>query len=477
LPSDEDMGNSEVGHNALEAGRVFDQGAKLVDAALTSGAVWDSPVWKSLIAGRTLHLLGLLSNGGVHSNVAHLDTLIDRAAQDGVKRLRVHVLTDGRDVSPRSALDFVGPLEAKLAKWSTDGRDFRIASGAGRMIATMDRYGADWAMVERGWRCHVEGEGAPFRSATEAIKSYYDAFPTMDDQFVTPFVVVDDDGPLGRITDGDSVLLFNFRGDRAVEISQAFEETTFEAFPRRRPDVFYAGMMQYDGDTFLPRSFLVSPPSIDDTVGEYLVKAGIRTLACSETQKFGHVTYFFNGNRSGKLDDQLERYVEVPSDRRSYAERPWMKAAEITDAVIDGFGQADHVRLNYANGDMVGHTGDLAATVLAVEAVDLQVGRLIAAVRQAEGVLLVTADHGNADEMWMKDKNGKVVVNAGGSPVPKTSHTLNPVPFWAYDPTGRLALRAAVGRQGIAAVGTTILELCGVAAPADYVPGLLEPAR
>jgi 2,3-bisphosphoglycerate-independent phosphoglycerate mutase len=474
LPSDDDMGNSEVGHNAIGAGRVFDQGAKLVDAAL-SGPAWDSPVWRELIAGKTLHLLGLVSDGNVHSNVSHLNALIDRAVHDGVSRLRVHALTDGRDVSPRSALSFLVPLEQKLAAISEGGRDYRIASGGGRMHVTMDRYGADWPMVERGWRCHVEGEGRPFPSAVAAVEAFYTEFPAIDDQMLPAFVVVDGQGPVGRITDGDAVLLFNFRGDRAVEISQAFDDPAFDTFPRRRPDVFFAGMMQYDGDTFLPRRFLVSPPAIDRTVGEYLARAGIRTLACSETQKFGHVTYFFNGNRSGMIDEKLERYVEVPSDRRPFAERPWMQAAEITDAVLDGIGDVDHVRLNYANGDMVGHTGDLNATILAVEAVDLQIARLMAAVRERNGVLLVTADHGNADEMWMKDKKGSVVLNAGGSPVPKTSHTLNPVPFWAYDPSGRLALRATPGRLGIASVGTTVLELCGIAAPQDYAQGLLEP--
>jgi 2,3-bisphosphoglycerate-independent phosphoglycerate mutase len=477
LPSDEDMGNSEVGHNALGAGRVFDQGAKLVDQALATGAAWQTPVWNKLVAGRTLHLLGLVSDGNVHSNIAHLYALVDQAAKDGVRRLRVHGLTDGRDVAPRSALDFFGPLEAKLAAWSTDGRDFRIASGAGRMVATMDRYGADWEMVARGWRCHVEGEGMPFRSATQAIAALYEKFPANNDQMLPPFVIVDDQGPIGRIGDGDAVLLFNFRGDRAIEISQAFEDLPFTAFPRHRPDVFFAGMMQYDGDLMLPRNYLVAPPAIDRTVGEYLARAGLRSLVVSETQKFGHVTYFFNGNRSGRIDDALERYVEVPSDRRPFAERPWMKCAEITDAVIDGLEGVDHVRLNFPNGDMVGHTGDLAATILAVEAVDLQIGRLIEAVRQRDGVLLVTADHGNADEMWMKDKGGAVLRNVGGAPVPKTSHTLNPVPFWAWDPRGRLRPAAGGGRPGIAAVGTTVLGLCGIPRPDDYVEGLVSLAE
>jgi 2,3-bisphosphoglycerate-independent phosphoglycerate mutase len=475
LPSDEDMGNSEVGHNAMGAGRVFDQGAKLVDAALASGAAFRSDVWRDLVRGNTLHLLGLLSDGNVHSNVSHLHALIDAALRDGVKRLRVHILTDGRDVAARSALQWVEPLEAKLASLSTGGRDYRIASGGGRMWITMDRYGADWAMVERGWRCHVEGEGRRFASASQAISTFYAEDPIVNDQFLPAFVVVDDRGPVGTIVDGDSVLLFNFRGDRAIEISRAFEEPGFAEFTRHRPAVTFAGMMRYDGDLGIPKRYLVAPPQIDRTVGQYLAAAGLRTFAVSETQKFGHVTYFFNGNRSGRIDEQLERYLEVPSDVRPFAERPWMKAAEITDAAVDAIasGGYDHVRLNFANGDMVGHTGVLEATILAVEAFDLQLGRLIAAVARADGILLVTADHGNADEMWMKDKKGAVQRDPGGGPLPKTSHTLALVPFLAFDPRNALAVRP-VEAAGIASVGTTLLELCGIAAPEGYAPGLLE---
>jgi 2,3-bisphosphoglycerate-independent phosphoglycerate mutase len=476
MPSDDDLGNSEVGHNAMGAGRVFDQGAKLVNQALADGSAFEGPCWRSLIAGHTLHMLGLVSNGNVHSHTDHVRRLIDQAATDGVARLRVHALTDGRDVAGRSALEFVVPLEDQLARHRAAGRDYQVASGGGRMLITMDRYEADWAMVARGWRCHVEGVGRPFRSASEAIRTLYAEDPAVNDQFLPAFVVVDDQGePNGTIGDGDAVLLFNFRGDRAVEISRAFEEETLTSFPRSRPPrVFFAGMMQYDGDLHTPRNFLVAPPVIQGTVGEHLVASGRRTFACSETQKFGHVTYFFNGNRSGRLDDQLETYVQVPSDPLPFQERPWMKAAEITDAVVQAIrtGRFDHVRLNYANGDMVGHTGDLEATRLAVEAVDLQLARLERAVREADGILLVTADHGNADEMWTRHQ-GAVVREADGRARPRTAHTVHPVPFLVVDPRGQLAVRA-VARPGLASIGATILELCGVAAPADWAPGLVE---
>ena len=476
LPSDDDMGNSEVGHNALGAGRVFDQGAKLVDAALGSGAAFSTDLWRDLCGAQTLHLLGLLSDGNVHSHEKHLHALIDRAARDGVRRLRVHALTDGRDVQARSALRYVEPLERLLAAHREAGRDYAIASGGGRMHITMDRYEADWEMVARGWRCHVHGEGRPFRSASEAIRALYDEDPSVDDQYLPAFVVVDADGrPVGRIVDGDAVLLFNFRGDRAIEISRAFEEDGLATFARGpRPAVTYAGMMQYDGDLLVPKRFLVAPPAIDGTVSEHLARAGRRSWACSETQKFGHVTYFFNGNRSGRFDDALEHWLEIPSDNVPFDQRPWMKAAEVTDATIAALasGRYDHIRINYPNGDMVGHTGDLHATRVAVAAVDLCLGRLWRAVAKARGVLLVTADHGNADEMYQY-KGDKVQLGPDGAPLPRTSHSLNPVPFLVLDPTGRLTVRADAADGSIARVGATLLELCGVTPPTDYLPGLV----
>jgi 2,3-bisphosphoglycerate-independent phosphoglycerate mutase len=478
MPSDEDMGNSEVGHNAMGCGRVFSQGAALVDRALASGEAFDKPVWAELCAARTLHLLGLVSDGNVHSHVNHLHALIDAAVRGGVRRLRVHALTDGRDVDARSALTWLGPLEDRLRALSTDGRDFRIASGGGRMGLTMDRYEADWPMVARGWACHVRGEGRPFPSAVTAVETLYAEDPKVDDQWLPAFVITDAAGPVGRIGDGDAVLLFNFRGDRAIEISRAFEEGDgFRGFDRgARPSVVYAGLMQYDGDLKLPTRYLVDPPAIDRTVGAHVAAAGLTTFACAETQKFGHVTYFFNGNRSGKFDPALETYHEVPSDLAPFEQRPWMKAAEVADATVAAIrsGRHAHVRLNFANGDMVGHTGVLESTRLAVEAVDLQLARIWEATRAAGGVLLVTADHGNADEMWMRDKKtGKVKRDAAGNPLPRPSHTLAPVPFVVCDPTGARTL-AEVPDAGLASVGGTVLALLGLQPPDDYAPALVR---
>ena len=474
MPSDDDLGNSEVGHNAMGAGRVFDQGAKLVDLAIQTGRAFHSECWRQLVATRTLHFIGLVSDGNVHSHVEHLEAMIERAVVDGVKRVRVHVLTDGRDVAARSALTWIRPLEERLAACSKDGRDYQIASGGGRMLITMDRYEADWEMVARGWRCHVLGQGRPFASASEAIETLYGEDAEVDDQYLPAFVVANSDG---AIVDGDGVLFFNFRGDRGLEITRAFEQDDFPHFDReRRPNVFYAGMMQYDGDLALPTQFLVAPPEIDDTVGEFLAANGLRTFACSETQKFGHVTYFYNGNRSGYIDETLETFLQVPSDNVSFDERPWMKAAEISDAAVNAItsGDFDVVRLNYANGDMVGHTGDLEATRIAIEVVDRQLERLERAVRKADGVLLVTADHGNADEMYARDKTGEVSRGESGRPLPRTSHTTHAVPFVVLDPRGVLRLVAGLDDAGIANLGATVLELCGLTAPPRYLPGLLE---
>ena len=491
LPSDDDMGNSEVGHNALGAGVVHAQGALLVGRALASGALFAGDTWKAVVArgaaGGTVHFLGLLSDGNVHSHQDHLHAMLRAAAAQGARRLRVHALLDGRDVAPTSALSYVDRLEVVLAELRGAGIDARLASGGGRMKLTMDRYEADWAMVERGWRHHVQGQGRRFTSAAEAIETYRGEHPGVIDQDLPGFVIADGAGtadgaaPVGPMVDGDAVVMFNFRGDRAIEITRAFDDDDFGFFDRgRKPDVFYAGMMEYDGDLHRPRAYLVAPPAIDGTMGERLVASGVTQLAISETQKYGHVTYFWNGNKSGMFDDGRETYVEIPSDRVPFAERPWMKAAEITDRLIAELRTGRHrfARVNYANGDMVGHTGDRDATIVAVEAVDLALGRLAAAVAELGGVLVVTADHGNADEMYQRDKKGAVERDRRtGTPVVKTSHTLNPVPFLIMDPArgDRYEIDPArAAGAGLASVTATCLELLGFHAPSDLAPSLLR---
>ncbi len=482
LPSDGDMGNSEVGHNALGAGQIYDQGAKLVNQAIESGNLFEGEVWRTIVDRSTsrmssLHLLGLLSDGNVHSHIDQLIALIDGAARDGVQRIRIHILTDGRDVGERSALAYIDRLEAHLSQHRDSGRDYCIASGGGRMRTTMDRYEADWSIVERGWNTHVHGAARAFRSAREAVETLYAEDAAVNDQFLPAFVVVDDNQqPIGRMGDGDSVVLFNFRGDRAIEISRAFEDETLDAFDRGSvPDLFYAGMMQYDGDLLIPKNYLVTPPAISESIGEYLAAAGVTQFACAETQKYGHVTYFWNGNRSGKFAEDLETYVEVPSDKVPFELRPWMKAAEVTDQVVGAVesGKYQFLRVNYANGDMVGHTGHYAATMSAVAAVDLALERILRAVEKVGGVLVVTADHGNSDDMYMT-KKGEILRDEEDRPLPKTSHSLNPVVFIVYDPLRRYVIGDGVDNPGLGNNAATVLNLLGFEAPAHYLPSLIR---
>lgn len=476
LPSNGDMGNSEVGHNALGAGRVFEQGASLVNSALGTGKVFESKLWQEIAArsetGGTLHFIGLLSDGNVHSHIDQLNILIDRCAESGFKKVRVHVLLDGRDVGEKSALDYVIPTQERLEKIRREKNlDYAIASGGGRMKVTMDRYNADWNIVKRGWDAHVLGKGRKFHSASEAVQTYYTEDPHITDQYLDPFVVVDNnDNPVGPVKDGDSVIFFNFRGDRAIEISRAFTEKNFSEFERGPlPDILYAGMMEYDGDTHIPPNFLVRPPDIDRTVSEYLCAAGVKSFAVSETQKFGHVTYFWNGNRSGYIDERLEKYIEIPSDRIEFDRAPEMKAFEIKDTVIKLLSKGDYRfgRLNFANGDMVGHTGVMKAAVTAVETVDKCLGELLDAVKKMKGIALVTADHGNADIMYSIGKDGKKSV--------KTSHTLNPVPFVIFDPQyGGEYRMADLREKGLSNVAATLLNLLGYEKVEDYDPSLIE---
>ena len=485
MPSDDDMGNSEIGHNAIGCGRVYDQGASLVAKAVDSGDLYQGATWKKMIANvlahdSALHFIGLFSDGNVHAHIDHLKGMLAQAKKEGVKRARVHTLLDGRDVPPTSALDYVIPFEKFLADLNADGSvDYAIASGGGRMGVTMDRYEADWRIVERGWKTHVLGEGQLHPSAQAAIEALRAATPGVLDQDLPPFVIGRNGKPLGPIVDHDSVILFNFRGDRAIELTHAFEQDDFKAFDRvRRPAVLFAGMMQYDGDAGIPANYLVTPPRITRTLGEYLADNGVHQLAISETQKFGHVTYFFNGNRAEKFNEALEDYVEVPSDRVPFEERPWMKAAEITDKVIEaiGSGKYQFIRVNFPNGDMVGHTGIFPAVKIAVETVDLCLGRLLPAIKKAGGILVVSADHGNSDDMYEHAKDGGVKYDkATGLPKARTAHSLNPVPAVIYDPAN-LAKAKLTAKQGlgISSLAATCLNLLGYKTPEGYDPSLVE---
>jgi len=475
LPTEEDMGNSEVGHNAIGAGRVFAQGAKLVNISIESGKIFKTELWQKILnigkKGNTVHFIGLLSDGNVHSHIDQLFALIQNCAENGVRKVRLHILTDGRDVEQRSALIYIDKTEKLLAYLNANKNvDYKIASGGGRMKVTMDRYNADWNIVKRGWDAHVLGIGRKFHSAEEAVKTMYAEDPNVNDQWLDAFVIVDEfHRPVGTIEDGDAVVFFNFRGDRAIEISRAFEEENFKEFDRTRaPKVLYAGMMEYDGDLKIPKNYLVSPPEIEKTVSEYLCANEIKSFAISETQKFGHVTYFWNGNRSGYINKDLEEYIEIPSDRISFDKKPEMKAYEIAEKTIELLKSKkfDFGRVNFANGDMVGHTGVMEAAIKAVETVDDCVGKLVKVVEELGGIAIITADHGNAEEMWT-EKNGKREV--------KTSHTLNPVPFIIFDPEYKNDYEMAnVENPGLSNIAATLCNLLGFEKPEEYDPSLIK---
>ncbi|HSW68275.1 MAG TPA: 2,3-bisphosphoglycerate-independent phosphoglycerate mutase [Bacteroidales bacterium] len=474
LPSDDDMGNSEVGHNAIGAGRVVPQGAKRVNRAIETGEIYKSQVWQDVIRkarnNGTIHFIGLLSDGNVHSHINHLFALLNQCEKENVKRVRIHMLADGRDVEGKSALKYIEATEEILAQINEKGFDYRIASGGGRMKVTMDRYNADWDIVKCGWDAHVLGKARKFTSARQAIETFYVEDENIIDQYLDAFVIAGEDKkPVGTIEDGDAVIFFNFRGDRAIELSRAFEEKELGEFDRQRvPNVYFAGMMQYDGDLLIPKNYLVSPPEIENTISQYLCAEGITSFAISETQKYGHVTYFWNGNRSGYIDSTLETYIEIPSDKIEFDKAPMMKAYEITDKTIEllrsnkfRFG-----RVNFPNGDMVGHSGKLEAAIIAVETVDACVAKLLSVVEELGGIAIVTADHGNSDEMYT-EKNGVRT--------PKTAHTLNPVPFIIVDPAymNEYQMRSEEN-AGLSNIAATILNLLGYRKPEDYDASLIR---
>lgn len=471
LPSDEDMGNSEVGHNALGCGQIYSQGAKLVNESILSGKMFESNAWKEIIKNvkdhnTTLHFIGLLSDGNVHSNISHLISMIKASKEEGINKVRIHILLDGRDVPSTSALIYVDKLENELKELNDANFDAMVASGGGRMKITMDRYQANWKMVEDGWKIHVEGEGRGFNNATDAINTFRKENEGIIDQDLPGFVIKENDIPVGKMVDNDSVILFNFRGDRALEISMAFDDPNFDKFNKNyNPKVMYAGLLQYDGDLQLPKRYLVCPPEIHDTLTELLVKNNINEYAISETQKYGHVTYFWNGNRSEKVSEKLETYVQIESDKVSFDERPWMKSAEITDELIKALQshKYEFLRVNYPNGDMVGHTGNLAATICSMEALDLALTRLYKVAKEERYIMLVTADHGNADEMLEKNKKGELVI--------RTAHSLNQVPFIIVDDK---KYEINEKELGLANVAPTVAKLFDLEIPESWEEPIIK---
>lgn len=451
---------------------------------MEDGTIWSAETWQNIKnkfwGSSMLHLIGLVSDGGVHSRYDQLQKLMYHAVDDGCKRMRIHMLTDGRDVGDGTSVKFAAQLEDDLKAIQSKGCNARVASGGGRMYVTMDRYESNWSIVERGWDAHVLGR-APrtFTSHTEAIKTLREE--GNNDQYLPPFVIVDADSnePIGPVNDNDTVVLFNFRSDRMIEIAKAFEFNSFDRFNRKRvpSNLLFASMMLYDGDLVLPKNYLVPPPEISKPSGEWLVHNNVRTYAVAETQKFGHVTFFWNGNRSEYFDHNLETYHEVPSADVPFNQKPEMKAEEVTQAAIEALnsGKYDLIRINYANPDMVGHTGDLNAAIKAVEVMDGCLRKLIDAVNDANGRFIFTADHGNADDMVSRDKNGQPLYDGEGKPMPLTSHTLNRVPLvlGGSGLPSSAVLRKDVSNPGLANVTATMINMLGLKAPKDFEQSLI----
>ena len=462
-----DMGNSEVGHNALGSGQIIKQGIAQVEDAFSSGKIWDSEAWNKVIDNvvknttsdhtATLHFSGIFSDGNVHSSIEHLEKMIIMANARGVAKIRVHLVFDGRDVPPQSEPKYIVRLETFLRPFNLQGRDYKIASGAGRMVAVADRYENDWPMVKKGWDMFHGSAEHQFHSAVEAIESFRTQDPKIQDQYLPPFIVVDaQNHPVGPVEKGDSFIYYDFRADRAIEIAQTFTYIDFPYFDRgdySPEDVVFAGMTEYNSDTHVPQYRLVPPVEIHDPLNTFLGQNHISQLAVSETVKFGHITYYFNGNSYDKAEG--EDHLKIDSDTLPFDTRPWMKSAEITDAVLENLDKYRFVRLNFPGGDMVGHFGEIEPTITAMEAIDIQLQRIAQKVDELGGILIITADHGNAEELL--DAKGQ----------PKTSHTTNKVPCIFYDNTENRGkyITNDIKDPGLSNVAATIATLLGLENP------------
>ena len=464
-----DMGNSEVGHNAMGAGEIVLQRSAAVENDVNTGEIFNTKTWLDIVErihqnNSTLHFMGIFSDGNVHSNISHLEKMMAQAQKDGIERIRVHTLIDGRDVPPHSEPKYIQRLEKFVHELGDP--DYKIASGGGRMVITCDRYENDWGMVEKGWHTHVLGEGRQFASATEAIETFRKETKDLQDQYMPAFVIANNGEPIGKIQDGDAVIYIDFRADRAIEMAQAFTYNDFPHFDRvKRPDVYFAGMTEYNEDLHVPEHVLVSSPVFKHTLTKHLASRGKKQYAISETVKFGHITYYFNGNSYEVPEGEVEE--EVPSYLEPFDTRPWMKSAEITDKLLAAIESQkyDFLRINYPGGDMVGHFADMEATITAMEAIDISLKRIVDAVNKLGGITVITADHGNAEEL----------ADADGTP--KTSHTTNRVPCIFVDETDNASkYRLSKGDRGLANLASTIAMLLGEEPDEAWLPSIIEEA-
>ncbi|HKZ16989.1 MAG TPA: 2,3-bisphosphoglycerate-independent phosphoglycerate mutase [Geobacteraceae bacterium] len=448
---DGQMGNSEVGHLNIGAGRIVYQDLTRITKAIEDGSFFNNEVLLDCIArtkasGGSLHLAGLLSDGGVHSHNTHLYALLEMAAKEGIKNIFVHCLLDGRDTPPKSGAEYLAQLDAEMERIGTG----RIATVIGRYYA-MDR-DKRWDRVEKAYSAMVQGIGLEFASAKFAIEqSYLDG---VTDEFVLPSVIVEGGEPIGRIKDGDGFIFFNFRSDRAREITRAFTDPNFDGFARRRlPQLAaYACMTVYDETFDLPVAF--APVELKNILGEVIGRSGLKQLRIAETEKYAHVTFFFNGGNETPFPGEDRVLIPSPREVPTYDEKPEMSAGLVTDEFLRRLDEDkyDFIVLNFANADMVGHTGMLPAAVKAIETVDECVGKIVEKVLEMKGRALITADHGNAESMV--DEKGE----------PHTAHTTDPVPFILVDDTRK---DASLRSGTLADIAPTVLDLMGITKPAE----------
>ncbi len=455
------MGNSEVGHLNIGAGRIVYQDLLRIDMAIREGTFSRNQVLNGIMdavsdRGSSLHLVGLVSDGGVHSHINHIFALLDMARARGLEKVFVHAILDGRDTSPRGGVGYVSQLQDHIRKNGTGA----VASICGRFYA-MDRDNR-WDRTEEAYRLYTAGKGVPETDPVAAVQHAYDREET--DEFVRPVVIVDDgENPVATVRDGDGVVFFNFRADRARQITRAFTFDDFDHFDRSpRPDLCgYVCMTRYDETFDLPAAF--PPVHLEKILGQVVSESGLRQLRIAETEKYAHVTYFFNGGEETPFPGEDRCLIPSPREVRTYDEKPAMSAPAVADEALSRLASEDYalIVLNFANMDMVGHTGVLDAAVEACKTVDRCVERIVAAVRDKGGAVMVTADHGNSEEM---------IDQKGG---PHTAHTLNPVPFILVD-DARKTVRL---RPGILAdIAPAILEIMGLPQP-DEMTGtsLLKP--
>ncbi len=446
------MGNSEVGHLNIGAGRVVYQELLRINKAIADGSFETNPAFTELLQKlrqdrRRLHLLGLVSDGGVHSHINHIYALLETARKNGVADTLVHVITDGRDTPPDSGAGYVAALQAHMDKTGYG----RIATVCGRFYA-MDR-DTRWERVEKAYRLYTRGEGVAESDPVEAVQNAYGRGET--DEFIKPILITaPQGGEAATVSDGDGVICFNFRADRVREITRAFTQPDFSEFPvDPRPQLAdWVCMTLYDEHFTLPVAF--KPVHLENILGQVVSAAGLQQLRIAETEKYAHVTYFFNGGEEKPFPGEDRCLVPSPRDVATYDQKPEMSAPRVTGELLKRLGAKDYglVVLNFANGDMVGHTGVLSAAITACETVDRCVGEIVEAVRSGGGHVFITADHGNAETM--ADENGN----------PHTAHTLNPVPFIMVDARRRnQRLREGV----LGDIAPTLLEVMGIAQPPE----------